>query len=321
MGYGFEEIIRDGFMTWRGTLRTLEREAKRRERERVAENVALKVNAYNEYIELISSFHKDCGDTWDWNKIRNSIPPNKPEKTNHNESKARLKLDSYSPNVFDKVVKRSEKKKEKLIEAVKLAKQVDEREYQEELARYSKLVSKSELAEMVLNGDTSAYEKAIEQAESMQELSILGTITFDAINSTLVDATLEVNSEEVIPDEIMTQLKSGKLSVKKMPKTRFYELYQDFTCGSVLRIARELFALLPIEKTIITAMGKLLNSATGHLEDKPILSVLIPRDSLSHLSFDLLDPSDSMKNFVHNMKFLKTKGFQEVEKLNIDKFL
>ena len=101
-----------------------------------------------------------------------------------------------------------------------------------------------------------------------------------------------------------------------MPKTKFYEIYQDYVCGCVLRIARELFALLPIEMTVITANGKAVNTKTGYLEDQPILSVAIPRETLSGLNFNLLDPSDSMANFVHMMKFMKTKGFQQVETLS-----
>lgn len=101
-----------------------------------------------------------------------------------------------------------------------------------------------------------------------------------------------------------------------MPKGRFYELYQDYVCSCILRVARELFALLPIEMVIIHAIGNLLNSKTGHLEDKPIISVATPRKTLETFNFEMLDPSDSMENFVHKMTFKKTKGFEAVEKLN-----
>ena len=98
-----------------------------------------------------------------------------------------------------------------------------------------------------------------------------------------------------------------------MPKTRFYELYQDYVCGCVLRVARELFALLPIETSIITAVTPLLNSKTGHMEDQEILSAVIPRKTTEVLDFRYLDPSDSLENFVHNMNFRKTKGFAAVK--------
>ena len=133
--------------------------------------------------------------------------------------------------------------------------------------------------------------------------------------SKLVEATLFVKSEEVIPDKSVSLLKSGKISIKPLSKNYFFALYQDYICGGVLRVARELFALLPIEMAIITAVGEILNTKTGHKEEKPILSVVIPRKTIEQLNFDSLDPSDAMDNFVHNMKFLSTKGFQPVEKI------
>ena len=52
-----------------------------------------------------------------------------------------------------------------------------------------------------------------------------------AETSTLVEAAIQVHEKDVIPKESKTLLKSGKLSVKPMPKTKYDELYQD--CVSV----------------------------------------------------------------------------------------
>jgi hypothetical protein len=101
-----------------------------------------------------------------------------------------------------------------------------------------------------------------------------------------------------------------------MTKSNFYELYQDYVCGAVLRVARELFALLPIEMVLVTATGTLLNTQTGHMEEQPILSVAMPRKTLEKLNLDMIDPSDSMSNFIHRMKFMKTKGFAKVERIS-----
>jgi hypothetical protein len=82
-----------------------------------------------------------------------------------------------------------------------------------------------------------------------------------------------------------------------------------------LRVARELFALLPLEAAIVTASANVLNTGTGHIENQPIVSVMIPRKTLAMLNFQTLDPSDSLKNFVHQMDFKKTKGFAPVKKI------
>lgn len=134
-----------------------------------------------------------------------------------------------------------------------------------------------------------------------------------------IDINLLVNSLEVIPNYELKQTSTGKLSKKDMPKSRFNELYQDHICSSAIRIAREIFAYLPIEYARVNAISKIINSKTGHLEEQPILSVIFPPETIKNLNLETIDPSDSMRNFVHNMKFSKTKGFNIVEKVELTK--
>ena len=93
------------------------------------------------------------------------------------------------------------------------------------------------------------------------------------------------------------------------------ELFQDYVCSCVLRVANELFALLPIDATIVTAEDSLLDTTTGHLVPTPIVSAYIPRETFEGMNLDLLDPSDSMANFIHRMSFKKTKGFEGIQRL------
>ncbi len=128
--------------------------------------------------------------------------------------------------------------------------------------------------------------------------------------------TLHVNDEAVVPNEVKSLLQRGKISVKKMPKGAFNELYQDYICSCAIRVARETLALLPIRMVIVNAMGNILNNKTGHMEEQPILSVAIPRDTIDGLNLDTIDPSDSMGNFVHNMDFKRSRGFAKVEEID-----
>ena len=156
----------------------------------------------------------------------------------------------------------------------------------------------------------------------MEEISEIGSdINYFFLDRSTVEVTFNVNSEKVIPNESKSLLKSGKLSIKEMPKGKFYELYQDYVCGCVLRIARELFALLPIEEAVITTMSNLLNTQTGYMEKQSILSVFIPKETLCRLNFQMIDPSDSMNNFKHNMNFKKTRGFQADERPTVEEII
>jgi hypothetical protein len=116
-------------------------------------------------------------------------------------------------------------------------------------------------------------------------------------------------------------LQSGKLSTKKMSQGQFYDLYQDYICGCVLRVAREIFALLPFEIAIVTAVGDVVNAQTGHLEEKPLLSVAIPRRTLDKFDLNSIDPSESMKNFIYRMEFKKNKGFQVIARIEATSIL
>lgn len=325
-------------MGWKGTLRSLaaaqrrsERAARQRHNELVGrqkhlekmaelERAAYEVEVYENRLDVLSSMHKDCGEVWNWETVRATEPPTKPTNSYHHLAEAKVQLDGFKPGVADRLLKRTETKREELAKAVDAARQLDEREYQEALRTYEQELTEWEttrdVASKVLAGDPEAYLQAIKQVDPFSEMGELGSsIAFQANENLVIEAVLHVNDEEVIPREIKTLLKSGKLSVKEMPKAKFFELYQDYICGCVLRIARELFALLPIQMAIITGLGKVLNTKTGQMEECPILSVAVPRVTLSTLNFELLDPSTSMSNFAHRMNFKKSAGFGAVDRI------
>lgn len=324
-------------MTWKGTIRSIqaaqrraERDARRRQREletqqkqlekmQELERAEYEVQVYENYLDVLLSIHKECGNEWDWKLILDSEPPVSPTKSNSHELAAQAELDDYKPGALDKLMKRVESKREQLAAAVEEAKKIDEKEYQDALVEYNQELSDWEkltgIARKILADDAEAHLEAIQVVDPFSEINQIGSYIDFQFEGDLIEAILHVNGEEVIPSESKSLLKSGKLTVKKMTNSNFYELYQDYVCGAVLRVARELFALLPVEMVIVTAKGTLLNTQTGHMEEQPILSVAMPRKTIEQFNFDMIDPSDSMANFVHRMKFMKTKGFSQVERI------
>jgi hypothetical protein len=301
--------------------RELEREQKRIEKMEELERATYEVQVYENRVEVLKSIHKECGLDWDWEEIKDSAPPEEPQKVSNQENQAQNALDNYKPGISDKLLKRTENKKLELSTAVETARSQDEQEYQTALEeykiQYSDWVTIRDLAGKILEGDIQAYSDAIDQIDPLTEIEDLGSdFKFIPLSSKLVEGELYVHSEDVIPKEVKSVLKSGKLSIKNMTKTNYFGLYQDYVCGCVLRVARELHAILPAEMVMVTAFSNLLNTKTGHFEEQPILSVVVPMETLENLNFDLIDPSDSMENFVHNMKFAKTKGFSAVEKVD-----
>ena len=66
--------------------------------------------------------------------------------------------------------------------------------------------------------------------------------------------------------------------------------------------------------------SEVLNSTSGQIEEATILSVAMPRATVNRLNFSALDPSDSLTNFVHQMSFKKTKGFEVVAAITAARF-
>jgi hypothetical protein len=285
------------------------------------ERAAYEVEVYENRLDVLLSAHTECSDPLDWRAMSCAAPPVEPEIGHLHEESAQAALDTFEPGVFDKLFKRVDSKRDELAIAVEEARETDVQEYQDALRTYehdrADWEATCKLADDVLSGDLEAYLDAIRQVDPWSDLAEFGCSTrFKMHNDSVIEATLCVAGESAIPSGEKYLLKSGKLSTKKMTKTKFYALHQDHVCSCVLRVARELFALLPVEMAIVSAVRDLLNTQTGSMEEKTILSVAIPRETLGTMNFEWVDPSDSLNNFMHRTKFLKTKGLRAVEAID-----
>ncbi|MFJ2459532.1 hypothetical protein ACIOVC_13485 [Pseudomonas neuropathica] len=330
-------------MTWKGTLRSMqasarraERNSKRRHRElqvrqkefakmEALEQAAYEVEVYENHIDLLLSVHKDCGEIIDWSEFANQLPPIKPEALNTHENQARAKQSSYKPGFFARTLKLEARQRKKIELAIQAAVAKDTQQLAQELseweAQYQDWKVDHELALGILAGNAQSKIDAVLRVDPFTDISHLGTsINFSVAETGILECTLSVHGIKVIPQEIKSLLQSGKLSVKKMPISKFNELLQDYVSSCVLRVGQELLSILPERLVIVTAVDSLLNSATGHLEDQPILSVALARETLFKLNMQSIDPSDSMKNFVHTMNFKKTTGFMPVDKVDSQQF-
>ena len=160
------------------------------------------------------------------------------------------------------------------------------------------------LAQRILTRDPKAYLEVIGEYSPLAELKELGTnMDFTMHSGTLAECVLTMKDSGVIPSEAKTLTATGKLSVKAMPRARFHEIYQDYVCGGMLRVARELFAILPIEHALITAVTSVFDSSTGVTADKPVLSVHISRADAQSFNWEEIDPSDAIDRLVHRGDF------------------
>lgn len=310
------------------TSRRIAREAARREKLALREmdlqekhneliRAQIEVEEFEERIKLLTTIHHDVGESFDWNEIVNHPAPSYPIKSDEKERRSLQKLRLYRPNLFHRIFGKVEKIRTELEQNVIHAKQIDEYNYQKAIERYKyefeQWSALNQLASSIKQGDPLAYQQAILEINPLSEMQEIGCdIQFAVPDSQTAIIYLMIDREIVIPKQIKALTARGKLSVKNMPKTKIYELYQDYVCGCALRIARELFSFLPLSRVVVHVQTNMLDQATGHMLQQTILSVCIPSDTLSQINFMTADPSEAIGLFLHRMEFRKAKGFTAI---------
>jgi hypothetical protein len=289
--------------------RELERQNKEQAKLSAIEQARLEVETYENRLEVLLSVHKEQGEIWDWTGIAASLPALCPKRNSYYELQARQQGCVLPPD------------REQFLEAmIKRGEMRDEQAFENALQTYSSEKAEGEklknLAFRILAGEHKAYIEALVEFSPLREISDLGSsLHFTVHSTTLIECEMKVNSTQTIPTEAKSLTSSGKMSVKLMSRGRFHEIYQDYVCGCMLRVAREAFAMLPVETLLVTALADLLDSRTGHTVEKPVMSAAMSREIIAKLHFENIDPSDAMANFQHRGDFKasrKSEVFQPI---------
>ena len=319
-------------MSWKGAIRQIERDQQRRvrvaeqefkqlQKEQVVASAAQAVASYNENLAVIQSVHRYCHIPPDWAAMQREPAPLAPEPSTEHKRTAQAALDGYEPGFFDRLFKRGPVKRERLVQAVESAHQRDQQitadGQVEHARRHVEWQERQEFAAQVLAKNEETYSHVLEAFAPFQAVAHPGSSLEFTFTADHVEVDMLVNVAEVIPNFVVSQLASGKLSRKALPVSKFNELCQDYVCSCLLRVAREVLAHLPVSQVVVHALAKQLNTATGLVERQVIVSASMPRTTMQTLNFTALDPSDSMQNFNHTMKFTKTLGFQAVERVGL----
>jgi hypothetical protein len=293
-------------------LRELERQEREQKKLSDKEKARLEVETNEKRVELLRSVHKEQGEVWDWPAVAASLPPPRPQKHSFHEQKANQRFIVLQPE-----------KKEAALFMLEQARSQDEQDFQAAMQSYSEQMAEWEklknMARRILAGEHRAYTEALVEFNQFADISDLGSsINFTIHNAKLVECVLKVSGKQIIPAEVKTLTASEKVSVKLMPKGLFHEIYLDYLCGCVLRVAREVFALLPVDTILVTAVADSLDSRTGLTMEQPVLSVVMPRADVTSLNFDRLVPSDAMDIFQCRGDFKasrKSEAFQPITPL------
>ncbi len=314
--------------------RRAEREAKKRQRElerrrkemakaEARQQAEYEVELFENEIDRLLSVHKDEPETWNWKKLSEAPDPPPPADDGPLERAAREALANYKPGFFENLFGGAKKKIAELEAQIQAGRKNDainlsaaRRRHEEEGAQAE---AQRAFARRMLDGDTDAYTQALTEINPFEEISELGaSISFPLVEPKRISVRVQARGEGVVPAEEHKLTATGKLSTKAMAKGRFYEIYQHYLCGCALRIARELFALLPLDEALVNVVTVGVDSRTGHDTDETLISVIMPRSQFSKLNFKRLTPPASMELFEHRMQFRKTAGPKPVKALTFD---
>lgn len=143
------------------------------------------------------------------------------------------------------------------------------------------------VATKVLSGDIDTYLQVINDINPLNDLLDYGTgFEFGTDSSLKMEVEFQINSDNV-----------------DMPHNSAE--YQDYVCSVAIRVARDIFALLPVQNVIV--------HATNNGND--ILSVRFDKKTFSELKFNFIDPSNTIEKFKFVMDFDEVNGFQSIERI------
>jgi hypothetical protein len=280
------------------------------------------VTDWQSYVNVLKTMHLNCTEKLDWNDIINIAKPVEPMKRAINEEVAKFKLEIYKPSFFDNIFGLTKGKLSKLNQLLDQAKAADNvdfklkhRDFSNELEEWNKL---QKIANGVISKDVLAYKNALDYFKPFENLTKLSKRLNFKLNPDYIDVEMEVISESIIPGFELNLTSTGKLSRKDMTISKYNGLNLEHICSSVIRIAKEVSNYFPVNFICVTVIINELNTATGYRVDNIIMSVLMPINKIENLNLESINPIDSVKSFIHNLKFTKSLGFTAVAKIDIE---
>ena len=254
------------------------------------------LDQYNDYLDNVTKLYKFSYNPIDWQKLSVS----KVEYDDSEEIAAEKQYNEIKPNIFmeegDEIF---EKRKQEAYQHFLDVKKQAQEKYQTQ----NEIV---ELAKMVVTGDSDSYYQVLSNDETAERLKeYFKDIEFCYIDRYTMAVCVNTDIDRIIP-EVKVVKQNNKIIEKTIPTIEYHKISQDYVCSLAIRLAREMFSLLPIDKLVVDCVEN----------DALILSVVFEKDEIENTDFDSLpDASDYIKKYDNHMSFTQTKGFGEVESL------
>lgn len=276
------------------------------------------LQAYENRIELLTSMHREPCTAWLWSEIAVAPDPRPASDMSRHATDVIQRQANYNPGLSARLFGKARATRKMLAAELVDARQADQAERAAEVERLAWL---RPVATGVLEGDPDACASALEHLGRFDEVRELGSsLDVQIVRPWCVEARFTALSDDVVPKQTKELTAAGNVSTKQMGVKQYWGIYQDHVCSAAIRIAREVFAVLPVPVCLVHGAIPLLDTRTGHVVDTVVVSVALEQAVFETLNFDAIDPSDTMTLFEHRMDFKATKGFRPVEPLTPDDF-
>ncbi|WP_454848116.1 hypothetical protein [Rhizobium binxianense] len=314
-------------MGWRGIMRSAVAAARAAEKaEHQRQKQALKarlfdetdqaVEAWEAYLERLSSIHHEGCTRIDWSGVMQCKAPIPPRRQTKRSDVVRDRLHMLRPSIFHVFKGGSAKVRSKLERELERIEQEEEKQYQADLERHQLAIidwkNDVEVARKVIDGDPEETKNVLEELTSLSDNELIGKQVRFSISRQSIHAMPEVHPLDIVPTFRRKRLASGRLSETKMPVAEIHERYQDYVASVAFRVAVDILNVLPRSEVHVTCTTRMLNPDTGHVELVPILYVRFIRQTIVTLNLSRIDPSNALSNFIHVMNFKRTKGFSGI---------
>lgn len=303
------------------TMKAIDREAKRAQRQRIAYDKAAQKQAllessaeaaeqYERMIQAIVGTHRLPLDRRDWARLASEPLADVPASTNHNEVAALQALASYTPSFLHRLFGQEVRHREALKEKIEESRRLDAEAFaahQRDVARRNGEIS---FAGRVLALDHAALVEALDRYSKLGDLpfaveGIDVLFTDDDRVIALVDG-LDLDD---MPDQSVTLLQSGKASIKALPRSKVLELHRLNICSSAIRVALEFLNALPLPAVEVVMQTDLLDRSSGHIGAEPVLYLRATPSNFSTISVLRAEPDALVDRLGGHYTFKKTQGF------------
>jgi hypothetical protein len=304
---GWRGAVRSGFAAARAIDRANNRARREQIRADLAEikrqelhNDAKAVARYEGLISDLTAMHRRPVVKIDWNA--ESLA-----KVEFYEDLNQLKheIENFRPSLIQKLIGGTKKALAK--KQARYAKALEDYQFAVEAAG-----ERRELARLVLKKDPTAMAKAFDLYEVVSSDPGLGD--HFALRIVAGVATVELDAHEFadMPTDEYRLLKSGRASVNALSESRRNKIHLENVCSASLRVAAEVFGLLPVDTVTVHVRSDLLDKSTGRENEKSIAKIHFVRETMDAMDLERVDPVLAVKRFVHEFNFHRKTGFSEL---------